>query len=199
MADDKRGREKQAQDAERRQRERDVAAELERGEEPRPPVDESALDWLESALDPVSFPATGSAVVDQIGDREVESTAETYTVEELVPETETVAFDSPAAVRARVLRPTVAASMKRIVEAGAALPDRDRFGSQREAYERTLRALVAVDPDDEDEVVETVTDWIVERIEEKEALPGSRAVRRQAAKVCRANGHQVRDDEWLGA
>jgi len=41
-------------------------------------------------------------------------------------------------------------------------------------------------------------DWIVEQIREKEKKPGSRAVRREAAKFCRANGYEVRNDEWLG-
>jgi len=43
-----------------------------------------------------------------------------------------------------------------------------------------------------------VTDRTVAEIEDPGALPGSRAVRRQAATVCRANGHEIRADEWLG-
>ncbi|QLG27793.1 hypothetical protein HUG10_09620 [Halorarum halophilum] len=198
MADDKRGRDKQAQDAERRQRERDIAAELERGDETEPPTDEAELDEFETELDSLTFPATGSEVVAAVGDREVESVEGAYTVEELVPDTDEERFDSPAAVRVRVQRPTIAAAMKRIVEASETLRNEELGGSQREAYEKTLRELKAIDADDEDEGIAATTDWIVERIRDKEKLPGSRAVRRQAAKFCRSNGYEVRNDDWLG-
>lgn len=195
MADDKNGREKQARDADRRQRKRDVAAELERWEETEPPVEAETFADLESDLESVAFPATGADVVAAVGDREVEAGTERYAVEELVPEAEE--FDSPAAVRERVQRPTVAAAMKRIVDASEPLHE-DLRGSQYDAYELTLRELRAIDADDDDEGVRVITDWIVERIAEKGKLPGSRDVRREAAKFCRRNGYQVRNDEWLG-
>ena len=198
MADDKRGRDKQARDAERRQRERDIAAELERGDETEPPTDEAELDEFEAELASLEFPATGTEVVAAVGDREVESADGTYSLEELVPDTDGEQFDSPAAVRVRVQRPTIAAAMKRIVEASETLRNEELSGSQREAYERTLRELKAIDAVDEDEGIRAITDWIVERIRDEERVPGSRAVRRQAAKFCRANGYEVRNDEWLG-
>lgn len=43
-----------------------------------------------------------------------------------------------------------------------------------------------------------IGDWIVGRIRETEKLSGSRDVRRQAATFCRANGYEIRTDEWLG-
>lgn len=196
MADDKNGREKQAHDVDRRQRERDVATELERGDETEPPVDSTEL--ADSELESLEFPATGTDVVAAIGDREVESDDGSYTVEELVPKTDAETFDSPSAVRVRVQRPTVAAAMKRVVEASETLPNTEVGESQREAYEKTFRELKAIDADDDDEGIQAISDWIVERIRDKEKLPGSRAVRRQAAKFCRANGYEIRNDEWLG-
>ncbi|WP_114579583.1 hypothetical protein [Saliphagus sp. LR7] len=198
MADDKRGREKQARDADRRQRQRDIAADLERGDETEPPVDSDEFADLGSELESLTFPAAGSEVVAVIGDREVNSGDRGYTIEELVPETDAVTFDSPSAVRARVQRPTVAAAMKRVVEASETLPDADLSESQREAYEKTFRELKAIDADDDDEGVHVISDWIVERIRDKEQLPGSRSVRREAAKFCRTNGYEIRNDEWLG-
>jgi hypothetical protein len=198
MADDKNSREKQAADADRRQRERDIATELERGDETEPPIDSEALAGFDSELESLEFPATGSEIVAVIGDREIESDDGSYTVEELVPETDAERFDSPSAVRVRIQRPTIAAAMKRVVEASETLPNTDLGESQRDAYERTFRELKAIDADDEDEGVRAIADWIVERIRDKEKLPGSRAVRRQAAKFCRANGYEVRNDEWLG-
>ncbi|UPW01366.1 hypothetical protein M0R88_04490 [Halorussus gelatinilyticus] len=194
MADNKSGRDEQADDADRRQRERSIAEELERGDETEPPVETGVLADLES----VAFPATGAEVVDAVGDREVESADGTYTVEELIPDTDAETFDSPATVRMRVQRPTVAAAMKRVAEASRTLPNADFRGSQREAYEKTFQELEAIDADDDDEGVQAVGDWVVEQVRAKEKLPGSRAVRRRAAKFCRSNGYQVRNDEWLG-
>lgn len=196
MADNKDGREKQAANEDRRQRERDVAAELERGDEPEPPVDVDGLVDLESALTSLEFPVTGAAVVDAIGDHDVDSVTGSYALEELVPETDEEVFDSPAAVTAQLLRPTVAAAMKRVLEASDTLPNTDFPWSQRKAYELTLQELKAIDADDEG--VTVIADWIVEHVREKKGLPSSRDVRRRAMKLCRANGYQVRSDGWLG-
>lgn len=198
MRDSKAGREDQANDADRRRRERDLATELERMDETEPPVKESALRPIEEGLKAVSFPAPGTEVRAAVGDRAVESATGTDTVRDLIPETE-VTFDSPAAVRARVQRPTVAAAMKRVVEASAGVQGVSLDISQREAYERTFRSLAAVDADDDDEGIDAIADWIVGKISDKGALPGSRRVRKEAATFCRSNGYEVRDDEWLGA
>ncbi|MFC6952625.1 hypothetical protein [Halorubellus litoreus] len=198
MADNKRGREKQADDADRQQRERDVETAMERGDEPEPPVDERDLAELETELEGVAFPATGRDVVAAVGDREVRAADDTYTVKQLVPETDVETFDSPTAVRERVQRPTVAGAMKRVVEAAATLDDPEFPESKREGYLRTFLALEDIDADDDDEGIRLIADWIVDRVHEKAALPGSRDVRREAAKHCRKRGYAVRDDEWLG-
>ena len=198
MADDKNGREKQARDSQRRNREREIATELERGDEPEPPVEIEGLGDLESKLESIDFPATGSKVVAAVGDLEVESGNRRYTIEELVPETDEEAFDSPAAVTVQILQPTVAAATKRVIEASKTLPNVELPWSQRKAYEMTFEELKTIDADDDDEGIQFISDWIVEYIRDKERLPGSRDVRRQAAKFCRANGYQVRNDEWLG-
>ena len=179
MPDDKRGRDKEARDADRRQRERDLATELERGDEREPPVDAAELDDFETQLETLEFPATGTEVVAAVGDREVESVDGTHRIEELVPDTDEETFDAPSAVRVRVERPTVAAAMKRIVGASERLPNAESSEPQRDAYEKTLRELEAIDADGE-------------------APPPSKGVHRRAAEFCRANGYPVRNDEWLG-
>ena len=198
MADDKRGREKQARDDDRRQRERSVATELERQDETEPPIEADELADLDSELESLKFPATGAEIVAAIGDREVITDEGSYTVEELVPETDAETFDSPVAVRVRVQRPTIAAAMKRVIEATGTLRNSDLGESQRKGYEKTFRELKAIDADDGDEGIDVISDWIVEHIHDKEKLPNSRAVRRRAAKFCRTNGYEVRNDEWLG-
>lgn len=198
MADDKSGRDKQADDEERRQREREIAAELERGDEAEPEVDASELAYFETELEPVAFPATGAEIVSTVGDREIESALGTHAIAELLPDAEVETFDSPADVGARIRRPTVAMAMKRVVEAADDFPDAELGTSQRDAYERTFRELAAIDVVDEDEGIRVVADWIIDRIRDTDKIPGSRDVRRRAAKFCRANGYEVRNDEWLG-
>ncbi|WP_324665979.1 DUF5789 family protein [Haloarcula sediminis] len=194
MADNKSGRDKQADDERRRQRKRDIVAELERGDEKEPPIEPEALAELEPELETLTFPATGADVVDAVGDRPLGPA----TVADFLPETDTETFEDPEAVQLRLKRPTIAGAMKRVIEANATISNDRLSDSQREAYERTFRELRDVNAVDEDEGIGAVADWIVEHVEERETLPGSRAVRRQAAKICRANGYEVRNDEWLG-
>jgi len=198
MADDKHGREAQARNAENRQREREIAAELQRGDEPEPPVEAATLAALEPELESLSFPATADTVVGAVGDRELDAAGQTYTIEQLLPNTTAERFESPASVRKRIQRPTVAAAMKRIVEATENLQSAEFGTSQRDAYEKTLLELKAIDADDDDESIGVIADWIVSQIKENGDLPGSRAVRRQAASFCRKNGYEISTNDWLG-
>ncbi len=198
MADNKKGRDKKARDADTRQRERAIAEELERWDDPAPPIDASELAFFETELESVAFPATGAEIVAAVGEHEVESDAQSYTIDELVPETDEQTFDSPTEVRKEIQRPTVAAAMTQVVEASDTVPHTELTGSQYDAYKKTFNSLRAIDADDDDEGIQVVSDWIVEQIREKDKLPGSRAVRKRAAKFCRENGYEVRNDEWLG-
>lgn len=198
MADDKNSREKQAHDLDRRQREREILTAIERGDEKEPAVEMPDLDALPSELDSLTFPATGTEVVAEIGDREVNTDHGSYTIAELVSNTEVERFDSPAEVQTRVHRPTVAVAMKRIFEASETLPKTIRRGTPWDAYEKTFRALQSIGADDEDEGITVISEWIVERISADQELPGSRAVRREAASFCRQQGYRVSNDDWLG-
>ncbi len=175
-----------------------MAAELERGDEAEPPAEEAELADLETELEDLSFPATGAEVVAAVGEREIESGGSAFSLAELIPESEEERFDSPAAVRVQIQRPTIAAAMKRIVVASETLRNTEFNWAQRKAYEKTLRELERIDADDDDEGITVISRWVVDRIHEKEKLPTSRAVRREAAKFCRSNGYQIRDDQWLG-
>jgi hypothetical protein len=198
MADNKSGRDKQAQDADRRQRERAIQDELERMDEPEPPVDTSELAYFETTVETLQFPATGAEVVAAVGDETITATDDTYAVAELVPETDTETYESPSDLRTEIQQPTVASAMKQVLEASAELSNVSMGASQADAYRRTFRELRAVDAVDDDEAIQTISDWIVSQIHEKETLPGSRAVRREAATVCREAGYEIRNDEWLG-
>lgn len=198
MGDDKNGRDKQAQDAENRQRERDMATDQSRIDESEPPAATTDADEFESDLESIAFPTTGTEVVATIGDYAVRAEAGRYRIGDIIPETEAETFDSPTAVHAQIQRPTVAAAMKQVIDASMTLSNTKFPYTQRKAYERTFQELRDIDAVDDDEWIQVMSDWVLERIEDKQKLPGSRAVRRQAAKVCRANGYQIRTDEWLG-
>ncbi|WP_436902455.1 hypothetical protein [Halovenus halobia] len=195
MGDNRSGRDKQAHDEVRRQQKREMIAELERMDETEPPIPERDLHELKDELAEVSFPATGAELVAEIGEVPV---YEEYVAADLLPETDNDRYETPGAVTAQVQRPTVAGAMKAVTEASDAASTIEFGRSQWDAYQKTFRALVAIDGDDDDELVTVMTDWVLEQIETKEDLPGSRGVRRKAAKVCRAEGYEVSNNDWLG-
>lgn len=101
----------------------------------------------------------------------------------------------------RGLQPIVRidSAIERITEAEdqVGLPDDDR-DQQHEVYEKTFRSLEDVTPDDNDEGITVVTDWIVQEILTNAARPTSRAVRRRARRYCEDNGYEVSNNDWLG-
>lgn len=201
MGDTKNSREDQAADEERRQREREIAEALERGDEPEPPpVERESFGDLDDQLADLNYPATASDVVRAVGDSEVETatTDGPVPVAELLPADDAEQYDAPETVHTRIERPTVGAALARIEAANRSATGDSRLDSRRGIYEKTLRALQSVTPDDEDEGIDVVTDWTVEQTEQKGTLPSSRSVRRRAAKYCRSNGYEVSANTWLG-
>jgi hypothetical protein len=97
-------------------------------------------------------------------------------------------------VSVRVQRPTVAAVIKRIVEAATTLTNEALGRSRHTDCERSFRELRSVDAVDKDEGIKMIVGWI----HEKEELQGSRGVHRQAATFCRSRGYEIRNDGWLG-
>jgi len=193
MGDTKEGRENQAQDELERQRQRAVQEELARWDETEPPRE------LDDALDDLDYPVTTEAVAEAVGDYEVPVGDDVIPVAKIVQRSARDGFDSPEEARDRIRRPSVAASLRRLLALSTEAGMADDFRAREEAYEKTLRALEDVDADDEDEGIAAVTEWIAERVEETGSLPKSRRVRNYAAEFCRDNGYAVRDDGWLGA
>ncbi len=195
MADNKQGREDQARSADRRRQERDIAEALERRDETEPAVPDRVLAELDSTLQSVDFPATAEDVVDATGGATVETPVGAYAIADLLPER---SYRSRSGVRARLQRPAVSVALKRIAEASAGRGGVELSDSRRETYEKTLRAVAGIDATDRDEGVEAVTDWLLDQLAEKGTLPSSRAVRREAARFCRANDYTVSNNDWLG-
>ena len=198
MADDKRGREAQARQAERRQRDRELREALARADESEPPEPEGSLEVdLDEDIEAAEFPMTELDLVDEHGSRPVETPTGERPLEEVLLPTPG-AYESPRSVRRRIGRPSVATAMRRI-DSASKDAGVERMASRRAAYEHTLHALVDVDPDDDDEGVEVVTDPNLDELAETGRLPSSRRVRHRAATYCRAKGYPVPADSWLGA
>jgi len=89
--------------------------------------------------------------------------------------------------------------MRRVRDADDADPtEADDRDQQYEMYRKTLRALEDVTPDDDDEGIAVVADWIIERLETGDGRPSSKAVRQRAQKYCRQNGYEVSNNDWMG-
>ncbi len=100
MADDKNGRNKQADDERRRQRERDVAEARARGDEAEPAGEE--LGDLDGALRDHDYPTTGEQLIEAYGDRTVESKGGWRSLEDILTPAAGETFDSPDDVRTRI-------------------------------------------------------------------------------------------------
>ncbi|ELZ18975.1 hypothetical protein C477_09409 [Haloterrigena salina JCM 13891] len=97
MADDKKGRNKQADDEERRQRERELQEARERNDEPEP-IDPALDDELENR----EYPTTADELVGAHGDREVDTRDGSKPLEDVFAPIEDESYDSADAVRARI-------------------------------------------------------------------------------------------------
>ncbi|WP_249038855.1 hypothetical protein [Haloterrigena salifodinae] len=73
--------------------------------------------------------------------------------------------------------------MKQVVEASKTLRNTDFSWTQRRAYEKAFQELETIDADDDDEEVQAISDWIVQRICDREMLerPGRYAEKRRSS------------------
>ena len=101
MADNKKGRNKQADDEKRRQRERDLEEALDHADETEPPDDKPGekLGDLEEALENHDYPTTTNELVEAYGDREVESQGGWKSIDELLSPIDDETYDSPDEAR----------------------------------------------------------------------------------------------------
>lgn len=104
MADDKNDRDEQADNAERRQRERELAEARARGDEAEPVHDDTGerLGGLDDALEAHDYPATTDELVEAYGDREVETQGGSESVADVLARADDETFDSADDVRDRI-------------------------------------------------------------------------------------------------
>ena len=104
MADDKQGRDKQAHDAERRQRERELEEARDRADEPEPIGDEPGerLGDLSDALKDHDYPTTTDELIQAYGDYEVETQGGYTSIDEVLAPIDNETYDSADDVRNRI-------------------------------------------------------------------------------------------------
>lgn len=105
MADDKQGRDEQADRKEERQQEREIEESRTRGEEEEPmrvdPGEE--LGDLDEVLKSHDYPATTNELVEAYGDHELETQGGKKSLEDVLSATDEQVYDSVDDVRRRVL------------------------------------------------------------------------------------------------
>lgn len=105
MADDKNARDKKADDAERRQRERELEEARDRADEPEP-VDPGSIDQLgelDDELETLEYPATTDDILEAYGDSEVDAQNGSKSVGEVLRPVDDESYESADDVRSRIL------------------------------------------------------------------------------------------------
>ncbi|THE64548.1 hypothetical protein D8Y22_12015 [Salinadaptatus halalkaliphilus] len=104
MADDKKGRDKKADDTERRQRERELEEARDRTDEPEPAHNEAGegLGDLDDALDDHDYPTTTDELIEAHGDREIETQEGWKSLSEVLESTDSEQYDSADDARGRI-------------------------------------------------------------------------------------------------
>ena len=104
MADDKQGRDKQADDEERHQRERAVEEARTRADEAEPMRDDPGeqLGDLDEALETHDYPTTTDELVEAYGDYEIETQGGRKPLDEVLAPTDNQTYDSVDDVRSRI-------------------------------------------------------------------------------------------------
>ena len=105
MADDKQGRDEQADNEKRRQRERMQEESRTRADEEEPMRVDSGeqLGDLDEALETHDYPTTTDKLVEAHGDYEIETQGGTETLDEVLATTDNQTYDSADDVRRRLL------------------------------------------------------------------------------------------------
>lgn len=107
MADNKRGREKQADDAERRQQERELDEARTRADEPEPEVEPvhdpgEQLGDLDGTLENHDYPTTTDDLIEAYGDQTVETQSGWESIDEVLAPIDNETYDSADDVRIRI-------------------------------------------------------------------------------------------------
>lgn len=104
MADDKQGRDKQADDEKRQQREHEIAEARNRADEAEPMRDDPGeqLGDLDEALKTHDYPTTTDELIESYGDYQLETQSGHKSLEEVLASTDNQTYRSADDVRSRI-------------------------------------------------------------------------------------------------
>ncbi|MFC6826610.1 DUF5789 family protein [Halopelagius fulvigenes] len=105
MADDKKGRNKQADDREKRQRKREMEEARDRADEDKPMSGDldNRLGDLDEALESEEYPVTTDELVEAYGDYVIQTRGGEESLEEVLAPTDNQTYDSADDARSRIL------------------------------------------------------------------------------------------------
>jgi hypothetical protein len=187
VGDTKDGREEVKRGIERAPRE-----ELARSHETEPPRE------LDDALEELECPAPAERVVGTAGEYEVQTDDDAIPVAEVVERSSCGRYESADDARMKLRRPSVAASLRRLEAVSQETGLREEFRERRDACERTPRARGRRGR--RRGRGHRRRDGVGRRGDAgQRGGPKLRRARKRAAKFCRNNGYEVREDDWLGA
>ncbi|MFC6940692.1 hypothetical protein ACFQE8_12070 [Salinirubellus sp. GCM10025818] len=87
-------------------------------------------------------------------------------------------------------------SVKDAFDLGTRRQAKQKEGSRRNVYEKSLREVQQVAGDEE---MEALKRWIIQSIREDERFPSGRETRKRGAQICRDSGHNIPTGSFLGA
>ena len=87
-------------------------------------------------------------------------------------------------------------TVRDVFDLGTRRQAKQKEGSRRNVYEKSLRKVKRVAGDEE---MEALKGWIIQSIRENERFPSGRDPRKKGAQICRDSGHSIPTGSFLGA
>lgn len=87
-------------------------------------------------------------------------------------------------------------TVKDVFDLGTRRQAKQKEGSRRNVYEKSLREVQQVAGDEE---MKALKRWIMQSIRENERFPSGRETRKKGAQICRDSGHSIPTGSFLGA
>lgn len=87
-------------------------------------------------------------------------------------------------------------TVKDVFDLGTRRQAKQKEGSRRNVYEKSLREVQQVAGDEE---MKALKRWIIQSIRENERFPSGRETRKRGAQICRDSGHSIPTGSFLGA
>lgn len=87
-------------------------------------------------------------------------------------------------------------AVRDVFDLGTRRQAKQKEGSRRTVYEKSLREVKEVASEEE---MEALKQWVIQSIRKDERFPSGRETRKRGAQLCRDSGHSVPTGSFLGA